>query len=73
MDKDFRRFNAELIRNFGYVLCTPICIKILNCLVDEKSIRFNVFFLVSLVFLFFGVVCIQRSYDIMDIGEKTNV
>jgi hypothetical protein len=66
---ELRKFNAEIIRNMGYVLCTPLCVQTLKFLTSEIS-KIDIFKVaISIILFIAGLISVQQSYDIMEKGK----
>lgn len=67
---ELRKFDAEIIRNLGYVLCTPFCLQILGYFLSQPNslhlIKTPIAFMVTIL----GLMCVGQSYDIMAKGLK---
>lgn len=74
-----QKFRCEILRTFGYVFCTPLCMTILQALLPMKILYNERLFgkiFISLLLFIVGVYYILDSYSEMkkhdDIPKPTN-
>jgi hypothetical protein len=67
---ELRKFNADLIRNIGFVFSTPFCIQISYFLTFKPElINFNLTqFILSAILMLVGLRFIYQSFLIMEKG-----
>ena len=68
LDLESYKFKAESLKQFGFVLCTPLCLLILDIIMRKLNLinfLFNLETYVALTLFLLGFTMINRSLDIL--------
>ena len=69
LDMESYKFKAESLKQFGFVLCTPLSLVILKAIISEicfMKFIMSIEALFAFTFFIFGFIMINRSVDILE-------